>query len=96
MGRTEITNEQRAMAVTLLANALRKEAHVRARTGDGRPPGLPAGRGRSDATQQYVRGMRDLLAVLFDDGRAVADACLADARVKAFGPTAHAAPEPDR
>jgi hypothetical protein len=96
MGRTEITNEQRAMAVTLLANALRKEAHVRSRTGNGRPQGLPAGRGRSEATHQYVRGMRDLLAVLFANGRAVADACLAEARIQAFGPTDQSAPEPDR
>ena len=97
MGRTEITSEQRAMAVTLLANALRKDAHVRSRTGNGRPPGLPdGGRGRAEATHQYVRGMRDLLAVLFEDGRAVADACYEDARLKAFGRSAHAASEPDR
>ncbi len=98
MARTEITSDQRAMAVALLANALRKDAHVRARTGDGRPEGLSGvgGRARSEASQQYIRGMRDLLAVLFQNGRAVADACYDDARVQAFGSTARTAPEGDR
>ncbi len=95
MRRTEITSEQRAMAVTLLANALRKDAHVRARTGDGRHNALTAvgGRGRSEASQQYIRGMCDLLAVLFDDGRAVADACYEEARAKAFDRSAPSPPE---
>lgn len=98
MARTEMTSEQRAMAVTLLANALRKDAHIRARSGDGQQNGLAGvgGRGRSDASRQYIRGMRDLLAVLFRDGRAVADACYDDARVQAFGPTAQATPDENR
>jgi hypothetical protein len=98
MARSEITSDQRAMAVALLANALRKDAHVRARTGDGRPHDLAGigGRSRSEASQQYIRGMRDLLTVLFENGRAVADACYDDARVQAFGPAARVTPEEDR
>ena len=98
MARTEMTSEQRAMAVALLANALRKDAHVRARTGDNRQNGLSgvAGRGRSEASWQYIRGMRDLLAVLFEEGRAAADACYDEARVQAFGPAARAAREEER
>ena len=100
MARSEITSDQRAMAVALLANALRKDAHVRARTGDGDGrrhdlSGLGS-RARSDASQQYIRGMRDLLTVLFENGRAVADACYDDARVQAFGPAARATLEEDR
>lgn len=76
------------MAVALLANAIRAEAH-HGRPGGGRPIGalLPGvtGRGRADGARRYAQGMRDLLAVLFADGRATADACYRDARAQALG-----------
>ena len=76
------------MAVALLANAIRSEEHHRLRA-RGRPfgdvlPGLGT-RGRADASRRYVQGMRDLLAVLFDGGRAVADDCYREARLQALG-----------
>ncbi len=87
MGRPRMTREQRAMAVALLANAIRKDEQVRAR-GDrvGGDLVLAAGaRGRAGASRQYVQGMRDLLAVLFEGGRAVADECYEAARAQAAG-----------
>jgi hypothetical protein len=87
-GRPPMTEEQRVMAVALLANAIRSEEHQRARA-RGRPLGdvLPGfgTRGRADASRRYVQGMRDLLAVLFDGGRAVADDCYREARAQALG-----------
>ena len=76
------------MAVALLANAIRKDEHLRARA-RGMPlgdvlPGLGSRR-RAQASSEYVRGMRDLLAVLFEGGRADADACFAAARAQALG-----------
>jgi hypothetical protein len=75
--------------VALLANAIRKERNERARADDAgqtnsvrsKFPGL--GRGRASA--EYLRGMRDLLAVLFDGGRATADECYAAAQNVAEG-----------
>ena len=87
-GRPRITEAQRVMAVALLANAIRSEENHRLRA-RGRPLGdvLPGfgGRGRADASRRYVQGMRDLLAVLFDGGRAVADSCYQEARAQALG-----------
>ena len=89
VGRPQITDQQRAVAVALLANAIRRDEHLRARAERLAPLGGPlagtAGRGRRSPSHQYVRGMRDLLAVLFEGGRAVADECEAAARVEALG-----------
>jgi hypothetical protein len=94
MGRPTITDDQRELAVILLANSLRKDAHLRprpdpdVRAGVQEAPGgvSAATRWRLEASRRYTRGMVDLLAVLFDGGRAVADECLADAERLAFGP----------
>ena len=89
MGRPRMTAEQRAMAVALLANAIRKDAHLRARAEEAarRAEPIPGGgaRGRHEASSRYVQGMRDLLAVLFEGGKAVADECYEAARVQALG-----------
>jgi len=80
------------MAVALLANAIRKETHLRARADEAarRAEGMPIGgaRAQQEASGRYVQGMRDLLAVLFDDGRIVADECYEVARVQALGESA--------
>ena len=87
MGQPEMTPEQREMAVVLLANALRRDAHLRARAqlvgADSNP--LQAGlvKRRAEPSQRYVDGMRDLLRMLFADGYAVAEACLVEARARA-------------
>ena len=76
------------MAVELLANAIRKEERLGARS-RGNPlgdvlPGLAA-RARNEGPRRYVQGMRDLLAVLFAGGRAAADECYAEALALARG-----------
>ena len=77
------------MAVALLANAIRKEAHLRARADEAerRTEGIPIGgaRGRQEASGRYVQGMRDLLGGVFEGGRAVADQCYEAARSQALG-----------
>ena len=87
MGRPRMTEEQRAVAVALLANAIRKDEHLRAqeadRAGADLVPVLAAGR-RAEASRQYLNGMRDLLGVLFDGGRTVADECYDVARTQAL------------
>lgn len=89
MGRPAMTEDQRVMAVALLANAIRKDEQGRARrlARLSNAPLLPtaAGRHQRDAAGQYVRAMRDLLAVLFADGHAGADACYETARAQATG-----------
>ena len=90
MGRPTITDDQRELAVILLANALRKDAHLRpppdsdVREAAGGVSG--AMRWRVEASRRYAQGMLDLLAVMFDGGRAVAEECLAEAEIMAFGP----------
>jgi len=84
-----ITDEQRLMAVALLANAIRKDAHLR-----NRPPrsqeqaasltSLMAGN-RSESSQRYIDGMRDLLRVLFADGAVLTDEILEEAYAQAMG-----------
>lgn len=86
-GRPAITAEQRTMAVALLANAIRAEQNPRRHR--VRPlgdllPSLGSG-GRDDGSRRYAQGMRDLLAVLFDGGRAVSDDCYREARLLALG-----------
>ncbi len=83
-----MTEEQRAVAVALLANAIRKEERLAGRARDRVEDdlGLAVGAGaRAEASRSYVRGMRDLLAVLFAGGRAVADDCYEAARAQALG-----------
>lgn len=88
MASTAMTEDQRGMAIALLANAIRKEERLRARAADRAersPLPVPASRGRADASGRYVQGMRDLIAVLFVDGRAAADECYRIARAQALG-----------
>ena len=89
MGRPDITDDQREIAVTMLANALRKDAHLRSRAQHAEERGNPltsvmAGR-RSESSQRYVEGMRDLLRVLFVDGSTLAEECLEEAYAQAIG-----------
>lgn len=90
MGRPAITEDQRELAVILLANALRRDAHLQRRslTGDREEAAGLGGatRWRAEASRRYAQGMTDLLAVLFENGRIVADECLKAAEVLAFGP----------
>jgi len=84
----EMTNDQRAMAVEMLANALRKDAHLRERAHrlrEGAPLPARATYGRAESSQRYVDGMRDLLRVLFADGHAATDACMEAAYALATG-----------
>ena len=81
------------MAVVLLANAMRKDAHLRDRAHRVGEQGsiLHAGmmKRRLEPSQRYVEGMRDLLRVLFLDGHAVADECLEEAYALAIGASAY-------
>ena len=89
MARPRITSDQREIAIELLANALRKDAHLRSRA---YRPGARDGvlreglsRRRAESSQRYVEGMRDMLRVLFPDGYAVADECMDEAYARAMG-----------
>lgn len=90
MGLPTITDDQRELAVILLANALRRDAHLQRRPAVGdreEAAGLgSASRWRAEASRRYAQGMSDVLAILFDDGRAVAAECLRAAEILAFGP----------
>jgi uncharacterized protein (DUF952 family) len=89
MERPQITEDQREMAVVLLANAIRKDAHLRNRAHDASTQDgfLHAGmtRRRAELAQRYIEGMRDLLRVLFPNGYAVAEECLEEAYALALG-----------
>lgn len=89
MQRPEITENQREMAIVLLANAIRKDAHLRARShmADGSGAFLQAGMSqrRVDLAQRYIEGMRDLLRVLFPDGYTLAEECMEEAYFLAMG-----------
>lgn len=95
MGRPNITGDQREMAVVLLANAMRKDAHLRARAHQLGEPGNPLLHGmtkrRTEPSRRYVEGMRDLLRVLFPDGHAVAEECLEEAYARALGASTYVA-----
>lgn len=82
-----IDDDQRVMAVAMLANALRAAgSRGRARAADAPGPLLgTADRRRTEAAERYVSGMVDLLAVLFAEGRPGAESLLADAAVLARG-----------
>jgi hypothetical protein len=91
MAQTGITDDQREMAVAMLANAIRKDAHLRNRARHARDAGNPliavmASR-RSEPSQRYVDGMRDILKVLFANGGVVAEECLEEAYARALGVT---------
>lgn len=89
MGRPTITEDQKEMAIVLLANAMRKDAHLRARAHHLTEQDTPLHHGlakrRTEPSQRYVEGMRDLLRVLFLDGHAVAEECLEEAYARALG-----------
>lgn len=87
MARPAITDEQREIAVELLANAVRKQRRrstATRRETDGllRARGDQAGAAADD---RYLQGMLDIVAVLFAGGRATADACLRAARALEAG-----------
>ena len=91
MGHPTMTEDQRAVAVALLANAIRKDERLWTHGRDAARGDLVlavGARGKADASRQYLPGMRDLLAVLFDGGAAVADACYGAARIEALGEAA--------
>lgn len=100
MGHPEITTDQREMAVVLLANAMRKDAHLRARAHTFREQGDTLYKGimkrRSEPSQRYVEGMRDLLRLLFSNGHAVAEECLEEAYARAMGAPAQITNNGDR
>jgi hypothetical protein len=89
MGRPEITDDQREIAIEMLANALRKDAHLRARASRLRQHEdavrYTMARRRSEPSQRYVDGMRDLLKVLFVDGHVAAEEILEEAYRRAIG-----------
>jgi hypothetical protein len=85
----EITEEQREMVVVMLANALRKDAHLRSRAERARVSGEPLAAvmssQRADSSRRYVDGMRDMVRVLFVDGGTVIDECIEEAYARAMG-----------
>lgn len=96
-GRPEMTPDQREMLVELLANALRKDAHLRARLGGmtGDPFQSGMAKRRIEASQRYVEGMRDAVRVLFLDGYSAAQACLEAAHARATGMESKDRPDDD-
>jgi hypothetical protein len=90
MSQPPMSEDQRIVAVGLLANALRKEARLRREAEAAEQGGsllaVSAARARHTAAEQYLRGMVDLLSVLFDGGRRLADHTLEKARIVERGP----------
>lgn len=89
MGQPNITEDQRLMVVALLANAIRKDAHLRARAEDEQRrdsaiASVMASR-RADSSQRYVDGMCAMVRVLFANGGAVVNECLEEAYAQAMG-----------
>lgn len=89
MGRPNITEDQWEMAVTMLANAIRKDAHLRGRAARAEERGnlletSTAGR-RAESSTRYVEGMRDILRVLFAEGPELAAQCMEEAYARAMG-----------
>jgi hypothetical protein len=89
MGQPEITEDQRVMVVALLANAIRKDAHLRERADRARQREYAVTESfairRAEASRRYVDGMCDMVRVLFADGQAVVNDCLEDAYAHAMG-----------
>lgn len=71
------------MAVALLANAIRKTDRPGTRNSTFFLETQSPASHRRDPSQEYLRGMRDLLTVLFDGGPRVADDCYAAAQTQA-------------
>ena len=92
MQRPDMTKDQKEMAIALLANAIRKDAHLRARARDAQGPGAFLHTGMSnrrvELAQRYIEGMRDMLRMLFPNGHAVAEACMEEAYALAMGTAA--------
>lgn len=83
MSLPKMTDDQHTMAVILLANAIRAGTLARQRLAESSNGNLAAraiARWRAEAANRYAEGMRDLLAVLFEGGRPLADACFEEAR----------------
>lgn len=94
MKRPNMTDDQREIAIELMANALRKDAHLRARALGSDPSDAVRGgitRRRAEASQRYVDGMRDMLRVLFPNGHAIAEECMDAAYARAMGIPHHKA-----
>lgn len=89
MSQPRMTNDQRVVVIALLANAIRKFERGTRSDAPGSVQAdlarLAGSRGRASASRQYVRGMVDLLAVLFEGGRPYAEACYEEARLIAVG-----------
>ena len=89
MIRPGITEDQKEIAIELLANALRKDAHLRTGAGQTGQRGdiLREGiaRRRVETSRRYVEGMRDMLRVLFPNGYEIADVCMNEAYARAMG-----------
>jgi hypothetical protein len=84
-----MTDDQRLMVVTMLANAIRKDAHLRERAErvherDAAMIGTHSVQ-RAEASRRYVDGMCDIVRVLFADGNTIVAACLEDAYALAMG-----------
>jgi hypothetical protein len=84
-----MTEDQRLMVVTMLANAIRKDAHLRERAAHMRQGEsiITATHTvqRAEASRRYVDGMCDIVRVLFADGQSVVASCLEDAYALAMG-----------
>jgi hypothetical protein len=89
MGMPGITEDQRIMVVALLANAIRKDAHLRERAHELRRTGDPVAGAmairRAAPSQRYIDGMCDLIRVLFANGDLLVAQCLDDAYAQALG-----------
>lgn len=89
MDRPGMTEDQREMVVVLLANAIRKDAHLRDRAhrlgAEADPFRASLAKRRTEPSERYIDGMRDLLRVLFPNGAALAEACLEEAYARAMG-----------
>ena len=86
MGLPTITEEQRAGAVALLADAIRTDERREARRYEAAPReaiplAVAAGRQR-EASRRYAQGERYVLAALVAEGAAVADECVGAARAQ--------------
>jgi hypothetical protein len=93
MGRPDITADQRELVVELLANALRKDSHLRNRvspeSGEHDPLRASLIRRRSEPSQRYIDGMLDLIRVMFPHGHTLAKECLEDAYALTMGLRPH-------
>lgn len=84
-----MTDDQRVMVVAMLANAIRKDAHLRERAHALRAEGNAVDGAmairRAAPSQRYLDGMCDLVRVLFSSGSTVLEQCLEEAYAQAMG-----------